>query len=165
MAASSTATTIISCCCCCLGPPAPPKESSAGARRPQAPAGVSVSSHALRRACVAAAACAMVGISGGGGGADMALALARGGGAFASRTDVVAVSVGAARAKAPPRWSDRRQCPPWRANSLENIVPENLPRPSAPRRFDSVSASAAAPDLSAPPSFLALRPGTGCFSL
>jgi hypothetical protein len=105
----------------------------------------------------------------GGGVADMALALARDGAVVASKTDAVPVDVamGAARAKAPPpRWSDHRQCPQWRANSLENIVPENLPRPSAPRRFDSVSASAAAPDLVAPPpSFLPLRLGTGCFSL
>ena len=149
MAASSTAAIIVSCSF-----PAPPKQGAA--------AGVSVSSsHALRRACVAAAACTVIGMAGGGG--DMALALARGGGAVAVPVDV---ALGAARSKAPPpRWSDRRQCPPWRANSLENIVPENLPRPSAPRRFDSVSASAAAPDLGAPPSFLGQLPGTGCFSL
>ncbi|CAD6271114.1 unnamed protein product [Miscanthus lutarioriparius] len=149
MAASSTAAIIVSCSF-----PAPPKQGAA--------AGVSVSSsHALRRVCVAAAACTVIGMAGGRG--DMALALARGGGAVAVPVDV---ALGAARAKAPPpRWSDRRQCPPWRANSLENIVPENLPRPSAPRRFDSVSASAAAPDLAAPPSFLGQLPGTGCFSL
>jgi len=96
----------------------------------------------LRRACVAAtaAACVVIGAAGGG---DVA----------ASTTPRNAAVVVA------PRWSDRRECPPWRANSLENIVPENLPRPSAPRRFDSVSASAAAP------SFLGQLPGTGCFSL
>ncbi|BAS95468.1 Os05g0575000, partial [Oryza sativa Japonica Group] len=71
------------------------------------------------------------------------------------------------------RWSDRRQCPPWRANSLENIVPENLPRPSARRRFNSITAAAAAesapPPASASPDavlpFLAPRSGMGCFSL
>uniref|UniRef100_A0A0D9WK19 Uncharacterized protein n=1 Tax=Leersia perrieri TaxID=77586 RepID=A0A0D9WK19_9ORYZ len=79
-------------------------------------------------------------------------------------------------ATATARWSDRRQCPPWRANSLENIVPENLPRPSAQRRFNNItaaaaenapapasSASAASPDAVVP--FLALRSGMGCFSL
>ncbi|OEL14298.1 hypothetical protein BAE44_0024682 [Dichanthelium oligosanthes] len=156
---------------CCLGPPAPPKESAC---RPS-----SGGPSSLRRACVAAAACAVMGMADGvGGGAEMVLALARDG-AAASRA---AADVGAAplagaprvkaRARAPPRWSDRRQCPAWRANSLENIVPENLPRASARSRFNSVSISAAAaalapaPDLVVPP-FLAPRPGsgTGCFSL
>ncbi|KAF4363368.1 hypothetical protein G4B88_002115 [Cannabis sativa] len=32
------------------------------------------------------------------------------------------------------KWSQRiRMCPPWHLNSLESIVPENLPRPSAHR--------------------------------
>ncbi|XP_050215905.1 protein CHLOROPLAST VESICULATION isoform X2 [Mercurialis annua] len=46
--------------------------------------------------------------------------------------------------KAPPktrRWSDRRTCPPWRLNSLETIVPENLPRPSARRRWEATGYS------------------------
>ncbi|KAL5850360.1 hypothetical protein ACOSQ4_008373 [Xanthoceras sorbifolium] len=37
-----------------------------------------------------------------------------------------------------PRWSDKRMCPPWQLNSLETIVPENLPRPSARRRLESI---------------------------
>ena len=104
----------------------------------------------------------------GSGAADMALALARDG-AAASRSGDVAAAVGTPRAKA--RWSDRRQCPAWRANSLENVVPENLPRAPARRRFSSVSTTisaaalqAPAPDLVLPP-FLSPRPGTGCFSL
>lgn len=36
----------------------------------------------------------------------------------------------------PRRWSDKRTCPPWLENSLETIVPENLPRPSAHRRLE-----------------------------
>lgn len=36
------------------------------------------------------------------------------------------------------RWSEKRECPPWHLNSLETIVPENLPRPSAPRRWEAV---------------------------
>jgi len=91
MAASSTAAIIVSCSF-----PAPPKQGAA--------AGVSVSSsHALRRACVAAAACTVIGMASGGG--DMALALARGGGAVASRADAVPVDValGAAAAAAVER--------------------------------------------------------------
>ncbi|VVB09011.1 unnamed protein product [Arabis nemorensis] len=36
----------------------------------------------------------------------------------------------------PRRWSDKRACPPWLQNSLETIVPENLPRPSGHRRLE-----------------------------
>ncbi|KAJ3695341.1 hypothetical protein LUZ60_000718 [Juncus effusus] len=36
------------------------------------------------------------------------------------------------------RWSDIRTCPPWRDNSLESIVPENLPRPFSSRRPNNV---------------------------
>ncbi|XP_030534226.2 uncharacterized protein LOC115743537 [Rhodamnia argentea] len=39
------------------------------------------------------------------------------------------------------RWSEKRACPPWRLNSLETIVPENLPRPHAHRRSESVGFS------------------------
>ncbi|XP_031102561.1 uncharacterized protein LOC116006363 [Ipomoea triloba] len=39
------------------------------------------------------------------------------------------------------RWSDKRSCPPWQANSLETIVPENLPRPSSRRRWEIVGYS------------------------
>ncbi|KAI3981963.1 hypothetical protein MKX01_018869 [Papaver californicum] len=39
-----------------------------------------------------------------------------------------------------PKWSDKiRACPPWHINSIETIVPENLPRPSAHRKSESVS--------------------------
>ncbi|GAB4854148.1 hypothetical protein Ancab_022733 [Ancistrocladus abbreviatus] len=42
------------------------------------------------------------------------------------------------------RWSDR-SCPPWNLNSYETIVPENLPRPSAHRRWEAVGYSQLAP--------------------
>lgn len=48
-----------------------------------------------------------------------------------------------ATAVGPTRWSDRWQCLSWRVNSLENIVPENLSRPLAHRRFNSITAAAA----------------------
>ncbi|XP_031257729.1 uncharacterized protein LOC116115734 [Pistacia vera] len=44
-----------------------------------------------------------------------------------------------------PRWSDKRMCPPWHLNSLETIVPENLPRPTARRRWETVRYSKNAP--------------------
>ncbi|CAI9775683.1 unnamed protein product [Fraxinus pennsylvanica] len=45
------------------------------------------------------------------------------------------------------RWSDKAMCQPWRPNSLETIVPENLPRPSARRRWETVDFSDTAPTL------------------
>ncbi|MED6124491.1 hypothetical protein PIB30_059382 [Stylosanthes scabra] len=36
------------------------------------------------------------------------------------------------------KWSEKRACPPWHGSSLETIVPENLPRPSARRRYEAV---------------------------
>lgn len=44
-------------------------------------------------------------------------------------------------AESKARWSEMRTCPPWHLNSLETIVPENLPRPSAPRRWEAVGNS------------------------
>lgn len=43
------------------------------------------------------------------------------------------------------RWSDRRNCPAWQSNSLESIMPENLPRPSARRRWENVGFGRTAP--------------------
>ncbi|KAK1311947.1 hypothetical protein QJS10_CPA07g00552 [Acorus calamus] len=63
------------------------------------------------------------------------------------------------------RWSDQRRCPPWHANSLENVVPENLPRPTARRQVESVSAI----DRTAPAvgggGNVVLGGGQGCYSL
>ncbi|RLN30127.1 uncharacterized protein C2845_PM05G28520 [Panicum miliaceum] len=140
---------------CSLKPPSPVKEASARLQPPPPPPATTTPwSGGLRRACVVIATA--------GPGGDAALAR---GGAAVPRTagdDVVAVD-----ARAPPRRSDRRECPPWRANSLENIVPENLPRPSARRRFNSIRAPDRAPALvpEAVAPFLALDSGLGCFSL
>ncbi|KAA0038795.1 uncharacterized protein E5676_scaffold455G007250 [Cucumis melo var. makuwa] len=44
------------------------------------------------------------------------------------------------RMKKIPRWSDEiRKCAPWRAKSLEIIVPENLPRPSQRRKCEAIA--------------------------
>ncbi|CAN6336737.1 unnamed protein product [Urochloa humidicola] len=146
---------------CSIKPPAPVKEASARLQ-PSPPATTTTPwSGGLRRACVAAAACVVIGTAGGGD-----TALARGGDVAAWTPHDAAVA--AVDARAPPRWSDRRECPPWSANSLENIVPENLPRPSAPRGFKTIKAPGGAPALApeAAAPFLALRhSGLGCFSL
>lgn len=59
------------------------------------------------------------------------------------------------------KWSDMRTCPPWRLNSLETIVPENLPRPSARRRWEAVGYSSK----EAPPVKLVVRRTPSCFSM
>ncbi|KFK32555.1 hypothetical protein AALP_AA6G258300 [Arabis alpina] len=53
--------------------------------------------------------------------------------AVAMESTVKEVAVGSVP---PRRWSDKRTCPPWLQNSLETIVPENLPRPSGHRRLE-----------------------------
>lgn len=61
----------------------------------------------------------------------------------------------------PPRWSDKRACLPWRLNSLETIVPENLPRPSARRRWEATGFAE-----TAPPVKVVVRSGAkGCFNM
>uniref|UniRef100_A0ACD5TDB6 Uncharacterized protein n=1 Tax=Avena sativa TaxID=4498 RepID=A0ACD5TDB6_AVESA len=144
-------------CCHQLRPPAPAtaKEGTGAAPAGHLPM--------LRRACLAAACVVAVGATGAVDGAAMASSW---GAAGAAPHEAALVRVQAAA-----RWSDRRQCPPWHANSLENVVPENLPRPAPRRRFNGVAgadkappAPAASPDAVAP--FLALRSGgMGCFSL
>ncbi|KAK9698022.1 hypothetical protein RND81_08G077500 [Saponaria officinalis] len=61
------------------------------------------------------------------------------------------------------RWSDKRLCPPWHINSLETIVPENLPRPSfAKRKWEGVSYSTIR---SAPSIKSMVNSGTNCFTM
>ena len=60
-----------------------------------------------------------------------------------------------------PRWSDKRMCPPWNLNSLETIVPENLPRPSAHRRLDSIHYSSK----TAPVIIITSSSNSDCFSM
>ncbi|WOK95791.1 hypothetical protein Cni_G04498 [Canna indica] len=74
-------------------------------------------------------------------------------------------AVGGAQAKKVMRWSDVRKCPPWHANSLENIVPENLPRPSDGRRSNRLAAYGQ--HVTAPPVGVgaSMRYRSSCFSL
>ncbi|WCJ42429.1 Protein CHLOROPLAST VESICULATION [Euphorbia peplus] len=39
------------------------------------------------------------------------------------------------------RWSDKRICPSWNLNSLETIMPENLPRPATRRRWEPIAST------------------------
>lgn len=60
------------------------------------------------------------------------------------------------------RWSDKRTCPPWQLNSLETIVPENLPRPSARRRWKVIGHSTVAPAIKFLPG---IHTKSDCFSM
>lgn len=59
------------------------------------------------------------------------------------------------------QWSSKRKCPPWRLNSLETIVPENLPRPSARRRWENVDYA----KVNAPPVKFFRNISSKCFSM
>lgn len=72
----------------------------------------------------------------------------------------IEVVVEGSSSKKVAKWSDKRMCPPWRLNSLETIVPENLPRPSAHRRWETVGYSNDAPPLK-----LLIRTTAHCFSM
>ncbi|KAI4337358.1 hypothetical protein L6164_015786 [Bauhinia variegata] len=63
------------------------------------------------------------------------------------------------------KWSEKRACASWRPNSLESIVPENLPRPKARRRYEAVdhSGSLDAPPLAA--QALKHDANASCFSM
>ncbi|PIA65356.1 hypothetical protein AQUCO_00100671v1 [Aquilegia coerulea] len=62
------------------------------------------------------------------------------------------------------KWSDTRSCPAWKMNSLEIIVPENLPRPSSHRRSESITFSKINPNN---PITIRLKVSkfTNCFSM
>ncbi|KAF9592735.1 hypothetical protein IFM89_017305 [Coptis chinensis] len=61
------------------------------------------------------------------------------------------------------KWSDKRACPAWNINSLEIIVPENLPRPSSHRKSESVTFSKLSQ--SNPRVKIIIRTQGNCFSM
>ncbi|TMW88081.1 hypothetical protein EJD97_019060 [Solanum chilense] len=61
------------------------------------------------------------------------------------------------------KWSEKRSCPPWNVNSLETIVPENLPRPVTRRRWENVdynTTTQSAPEVKSVTKF-----SKGCFTM
>ncbi|KAL1805052.1 hypothetical protein ACET3Z_028120 [Daucus carota] len=62
------------------------------------------------------------------------------------------------------QWSNQRRCQPWRLNSLETIVPENLPRPSAHRTWEKVDHSKHKDNATAP-SLKSLTNILKCFTM
>ncbi|KAL0323899.1 UNVERIFIED_CONTAM: hypothetical protein Scaly_2357000 [Sesamum calycinum] len=137
-----------------LFPPAPPPSISSPISRP---AEVACSRPAARERswksqCLLGLTCAIIGLESGN---------------FAVVGDqeraIAADMMQSAGSKIIIRWSDRRACQPWRPNSLETIVPENLPRPSARRRWEATGFSDSE---SAPPvKVVAKSRAKGCFYL
>eukprot|EP00256_Glycine_max_P033049 XP_006578170.1 uncharacterized protein LOC102661561 [Glycine max] len=62
------------------------------------------------------------------------------------------------------KWSQKRTCSPWQGNSLETIMPENLPRPSARRRYEAVRSSTKTVPPSSAPIIVQSNKGS-CFSM
>ncbi|KAH6783727.1 hypothetical protein C2S52_008686 [Perilla frutescens var. hirtella] len=140
---------------CSLNFLAPPTTSSSSPipTTPQVSCPPTVNERSWRNRCLLGLTCAIIGLEGGGqfpvvGDQQRAMAMDMGSGS-------TAVIIRA------PRWSDKRACLPWRINSLETIVPENLPRPSARRRWGATGFSE-----TAPPVKVVVKSGAkGCFSL
>ncbi|KAK4364976.1 hypothetical protein RND71_016334 [Anisodus tanguticus] len=61
------------------------------------------------------------------------------------------------------KWSEKRLCPPWNGNSLETIMPENLPRPVTRRRWETVDYNNTTQ--SAPEVKLVTKNSKGCFTM
>ncbi|XP_023763114.1 protein CHLOROPLAST VESICULATION [Lactuca sativa] len=64
------------------------------------------------------------------------------------------------------RWSGKRICPAWQLNSLETIVPEDLPRPYHRRRWEEIGddLSRVAPPVKASPTTITAA-SSACFSM
>ncbi|CAL9761872.1 unnamed protein product [Musa acuminata subsp. burmannicoides] len=142
----------------CLRPPPPPPpklttlhETSSSSTKTMRACRSERKEVSWRSRCVATAACVIIGSTVGLGGGD--------GNVLAGELRAVEGS----QVRMAMRWSDKRRCPPWHANSLENIMPENLPRPYGGRRSDGHVAYGhhmAAPVIG---SFIHYR--SSCFSL
>ncbi|KAL1552470.1 hypothetical protein AAHA92_13263 [Salvia divinorum] len=122
---------MVSSAYCSLNFPAPPSTSPSSpiSSPPQ------LSRSPWRNRCVLGLTCAIIGLDGG----DFAVV----------GEQERAMAVDMRSSVAAPRWSDKRACLPWRINSLETIVPENLPRPSARRRWEATGFSETAPPVRA----------------
>ncbi|KAK9058878.1 hypothetical protein SSX86_023722 [Deinandra increscens subsp. villosa] len=63
------------------------------------------------------------------------------------------------------KWSNKRICPAWELNSLETVVPEDLPRPSAKRRWEAVGDRLRDDPPHKSSTTIITTPGGGCFTL
>uniref|UniRef100_A0A7N0TA31 Uncharacterized protein n=1 Tax=Kalanchoe fedtschenkoi TaxID=63787 RepID=A0A7N0TA31_KALFE len=133
-------------------PPPPPTSESTKPNSHAKPRNILSSSQSerpLATRCVAGIACAVIGL-------QLAGSI--------QRVESLALAIGDPNSTSvaqTQKWSDKRTCPAWQVNSLETIVPENLPRPSAKRRWEIVG-------FEADPATVRIRVfrnGNGCFSM
>ncbi|KAE8690970.1 hypothetical protein F3Y22_tig00110893pilonHSYRG00822 [Hibiscus syriacus] len=136
-------------CCLNVYPPTPNPGSDNPSLNPKGPQVAWPRDDKWRKQCALGLACMVVGLQVGNVNTD---------GAVASEIPSLAVESNSRVT----RWSDRRMCPSWQANSLETIVPENLPRPSAHRRWEAVGFSENAPAIKV---IVARKTIAGCFSM
>ncbi|CAA6660817.1 unnamed protein product [Spirodela intermedia] len=147
--------------CCLSVPPSNATSSPSGVKlalSPWPPASATARKEESWRGAMSTVACVILG---------SAVGLAEVGGGwegFAYADEMrEAAAAGAASGPRVVRWSDKRECPPWHTNSLENIVPENLPRPSTRRRSEAVTISRSAPAVLGRAAIASGR--AGCYSL
>ncbi|GLT49544.1 hypothetical protein SLA2020_230940 [Shorea laevis] len=140
-------------CCLNVSPPTLPSSSTS---KPTQQVSWSRNNEKWRRQCLVgmAAACVVIGLQLGNNSEDISTT------AVAQEMQGVELE---SKKKAITRWSDKRMCPPWRFNSLETIVPENLPRPSARRRWEAVRNSDNIPP--AAKVVIKIRNRPNCFSM
>ncbi|GMI94734.1 chloroplast vesiculation [Hibiscus trionum] len=136
-------------CCVNVSPPIPNPSSDNSSFNPKGPQVAWTREDKWRKQCTLGLACMLIGLQVG----DMS-----NDGAIAKEIPSIAVESNSRVA----RWSDKRMCPPWQANSLETIVPENLPRPSAHRRWEAIGFSNDAPAIKVT---VARKTIAGCFSM
>ncbi|EYU21926.1 hypothetical protein MIMGU_mgv1a020357mg [Erythranthe guttata] len=140
--------------CCSLNLSPPPSTSVSSPIPKVAEFSCATKERSWKNRCLLGLTCAVIGLESG----DFAV--------VGDRESAMAAAVDVQSAPATviiriPRWSDKRACQPWRLNSLETVVPENLPRPSARRRWEATGFPAAAPPVKA----VAESGDRSCFSL
>ncbi|XP_050266336.1 protein CHLOROPLAST VESICULATION [Quercus robur] len=143
-------------CCFNISPPTPAaaSNSSLSPKTPQVITSNSKNEGSWRNRCVLGMACMIIGFE--------TSNLVIGGESRAIAEDMSMSMVLKSSSEKVARWSEKRTCPAWRLNSLETIVPENLPRPSAHRRWETVGYSKKAREVF---KLVVKTSGNSCFSM
>ncbi|KAF3972184.1 hypothetical protein ACB098_10G123000 [Castanea mollissima] len=145
-------------CCFNISPPTPStgSNSSLSPKTPQVITWNSKNEGSWRNRCVLGMACMIIGLE--------TSNLVIGGESRAIAEDMSMSSmVLKSSSEQVAKWSDKRTCPAWRLNSLETIVPENLPRPSAHRRWETVGYSKKAREVVK--LVVKIKTSSNCFSM
>ncbi|KAI8568913.1 hypothetical protein RHMOL_Rhmol02G0237400 [Rhododendron molle] len=120
---------------CCLNISSPPPLPTPSSLRKTTQVTWPKKERSLKGQCVMGVACLIIGL-------EMDNSIGRGSGIAIADQNMHQIAQSNEKGS---RWSDKRACPPWQVNSLETIVPENLPRPAARRRWEGVGFTRTAP--------------------